>query len=509
MKLIPPLEFIDSQSSAEVRVARTLAAIDEDSGYAFYSVGLTRHEHKLRAEADFIVLWKGAVIVLEVKGGSIGRHDGVWTVSDSRGRGYSKRESPWEQASGNMFALREYLVESLPRRRFAYGILVVTPDQRLDQSLEWEKWEWAGPDAMSPKVFASALDSVASHSRRQAKIDSIPSLLDVRDALRPEFDRMRLLPDIAEAIEGQMTRLLPSQLEVLSGLEDFPRVIVEGGAGTGKTLLAVEAAKRAARDGDTVLFTCRSGGVIQQFEDDLREAAVTATPFDLIDGRARFDVVVVDEAQDIMNLDDLPKLESAMVLPLDQSKWWLFLDRNNQSRIDGAFDDDAFDLLSSSSVARYKLKFNFRNTKNIVTQVQSYLDADLGTPRIGEGPRVRSEVAESRADTDDRLTAKASRLIRDGISAHDLAFISASDSVRSVQVDGKVYEITTPRDVKGLEFKYVLVVDIDDLDAEGALPRLYIAMTRAKVELWLCMSRKAEAQVKRLVRANVERLRKG
>lgn len=507
MKLIPPLEYIQSRSTAEVRVARLLSRLDGDpAAYAFYSVGLTRHPQKLRAEADFIVLWRGAVLVLEVKGGSLTRHEGVWTIADAQGCSYSKRESPWEQASGNMFALREYLDERLVGRRPAYGVLVVTPDQRIPRGVEWDPWEWAGPDAMTSANFSRALDSAAAHARSKAHLPEIHSLKAVRDALRPEFDAVRLLPDIAEAIEGQMARLLESQIDVLSGLEDFPRVIVEGGAGTGKTLLGMEAARRAAAQGLQVLFTCRSESVLSYIGAELESAGVTVVPFDRLRDLPRFDLVVIDEAQDLMNIEDLPALEAVLSGPIDTSRWWLFLDPNNQSRIDGVFDDEAYSLIKESSVARYRLRLNFRNTANIVSQVQTYIDADLGTPRIGEGPRVRTEVFEDQARMVELVRAKLGVLIGDGVSARDIAVISAQGATRVVDAGGKSFEFMTPRQAKGLEFKYVLIVDVDDLSAEGWQSRLYVAMTRAKVELWICLSKRAEGQIKEIARANVSRL---
>ena len=80
MILIPDLSDIEktATSNAERRVARLLRAVEgpRDS-VAFYSVKLRSHEVKQQAEADFVVLWGDIVILIEVKGGGVAKHDGI------------------------------------------------------------------------------------------------------------------------------------------------------------------------------------------------------------------------------------------------------------------------------------------------------------------------------------------------------------------------------------------------------------------------------------------------
>lgn len=73
MRLIPPAEYIDSQSPAERKVAELLTAIRSNEGVTYHSVHLPRHRKQIMGEADFVVLWRGTILVLEVKGGRIGR----------------------------------------------------------------------------------------------------------------------------------------------------------------------------------------------------------------------------------------------------------------------------------------------------------------------------------------------------------------------------------------------------------------------------------------------------
>src|SRR5690606_31212743 len=94
--LAPDLRDIErtSQSNAERRLARLLAEIPSLGGVAFYSVKLRSHAYKQMAEADFVILWKGVVIVVEVKGGGVKKFEGAWYSVDRNGDSHRLASSP-------------------------------------------------------------------------------------------------------------------------------------------------------------------------------------------------------------------------------------------------------------------------------------------------------------------------------------------------------------------------------------------------------------------------------
>ena len=71
--------------------------------------------------------------------------------------------------------------------------------------------------------------------------------------------RWRLAPTFGARLEldsQAIVRLSDEQVEVLRSLVSAPRLCVRGGAGSGKTLLALELARAAALEGRHVLLTC-------------------------------------------------------------------------------------------------------------------------------------------------------------------------------------------------------------------------------------------------------------
>ena len=67
--------------------------------------------------------------------------------------------------------------------------------------------------------------------------------------------------DLAAAREAECELLTRRQAKILDMIRAIPRVEVRGGAGSGKTWLAVEQARRLARDGQRVGLICYSRGL--------------------------------------------------------------------------------------------------------------------------------------------------------------------------------------------------------------------------------------------------------
>ena len=76
--------------------------------------------------------------------------------------------------------------------------------------------------------------------------------------------RVSLAPSLAATVTedgAALVRLTEEQFDILEILCAFPRVGVSGGAGTGKTLVAMERARRLAAEGRRVLLLCYNRGL--------------------------------------------------------------------------------------------------------------------------------------------------------------------------------------------------------------------------------------------------------
>jgi hypothetical protein len=219
-------------------------------------------------ETDVLVVdaERGALLAIEVKDGAVSR--------DGFGRWYAGRRklevSPFEQAETGAHALgakvaddRRWRTNDHLRELHA----VAFPD--VDRS-SLTNGRSLGPDAPDELVLdrsdladtaatRRALDRLFAYWSGDGSRDrslTPEQLAVVGDVLAPTVTLRPLLSTELDAAEDEL--LLPThyQLSTLIKLRSVRRASIVGGAGSGKTILAIEKARQLAADGFRVLFVC-------------------------------------------------------------------------------------------------------------------------------------------------------------------------------------------------------------------------------------------------------------
>ncbi|MBS1907554.1 MAG: NERD domain-containing protein [Actinobacteria bacterium] len=482
MILSPDLRDIErtAQSDAERKLARLLHDVPGANAVAFHSVKLRTAPGKQMAEADFVILWKGVAITVEVKGGGVKKFDGAWYTVDRHGDNHKLKSSPIDQARDAMFALREILRED-GLGWFPSEAIAVTPDiDHPPTDVSWKATHWLAKESMTADALTSALDLIAHAAPDAPRGTPVARVDALRERLFGEFSRLPVIDAQRGAVIDEQNTATAEQARVLAGLSKNPRILVLGGAGTGKSVVLAEAAKLEAAAGRSVLVTFRSPGLRAFFEPRLTGRAIEVREFASIDPSSQFDVLLVDEAQDLMYADAMDVLDRVVVGGRGHGRWRMFLDQNNQSHVDGCFDDDVFEIVRAEGI-EYDLSKNVRNTRAIVHMVQEYLGADVGDPGIVNGERIQWETVarqESRAEA----VRIARSFKKDGVKASDIWVIPAT-AVESLDeiVDG--IRVLSPRVAKGLEAEHVIVCELPSEFSDAALAAIYVAVTRARVTL--------------------------
>src|SRR5690606_2434928 len=94
------------------------------------------------------------------------------------------------------------------------------------------------------------------------------------------------------------------QAQLLELIELNDRVLVEGVAGTGKTVIAAEAARRRARLGQRTLLVCFTRALARHLSATLDDTSVDVVPVrELDEAPPSYDAIIVDEAQDLAPAD--------------------------------------------------------------------------------------------------------------------------------------------------------------------------------------------------------------
>lgn len=498
MILSPDLHDVErsARSDAERKVARVLAAIHQPSAVGFHSVVLRSHRYKEMAEVDFVILWKGVVVVVEVKGGGVKRHDGAWYSVDRRGDSHRLSSAPMEQAQSAMFAMRTIFGED-GLGWFADQAIVITPDiEAPPAATGWKATHWLARDEMSTSALASALDVVAASAPQAPRNTRIATVDDVRTKLFGEFSRLPMIDAQRGAVIDEQDSATAGQARILAGLAPNDRIIILGGAGTGKSVVLAEAAKQEATAGRSVLLTFRSPGLRQFFGPRLDGRNIEVIAFEDLSDSKQFDVVLVDEAQDLMSDEAMDRLDRVVAGGRSRGRWRMCLDPNNQSQVHGRFDPDVLELVVADAV-RYEVALNVRNTKAIVHMVQEYLGADVGDPGIVNGERIRWVWTESAGVAAGVELARS--LQSNGVQPDDIWVIPVTAKAELDEVnDG--FRILSPRNAKGLEAEHVILCDLPVEFNDGTLSAFYVAVTRPRVALYIIATKMDKKRLLSLAR---------
>jgi Nuclease-related domain/UvrD-like helicase C-terminal domain len=485
-------------------------------------------------EADLVVLMPdvGAVVV-EVKGGSVWRDDDGW--HQSQGSGRQKRIDPVTQARTAKYALREY-VERDPRwrdssrTRILWAHALVAPYSEIDR-------DFSAPDCPRWAVHGKGdLDDLAGRLRDTAR-------LQVTDKRRPTYEDVDLIVEIlvgrsfgvrdvnAESDEraADADRLTDEQAMLLGVTRLLHRVEIRGGAGSGKTVLALAQSRdltrgRHDRPAQRVALLCYSIGLAEYFKrvtadwhrnhrpafvgtfaelgrlwgapdgdrtnSDFWESHLPRTMTDLaqqLPPGQRFDSIIVDEAQDFADSWWTPLVGALR----DEEQGGLFVYSDENQRIFARFGRPPVPLIP------LVLDHNLRNTKQIHASFGPLAPSRMYA-RGGDGPSVRfvaapAEQALSVADDE------VERLLDAGWRTEHVMLLTTRHR-HPVQIertgpneDQERYWRTfwEADDVfyghvlgcKGLERRAVVLCVDETQVRERSRERLYVGMSRATDEL--------------------------
>jgi hypothetical protein len=252
-------------SKAEQRLYALLAAALGDEYSVFHGVRWETKEEGdkiAKRESDFLVISRvHGLLILEAKGGHIRRGEaGRWFTKQRAGKHVTR--DPFEQARTLVPLLRRHLWTApltrpyAPAYRIGYGVWF--PDT---------EWQRGGADNAEDALVLDRRDLEAPEDgilRVYAHFEggtTWPPLAEVALAalLETLAPTVRVQSRLAAQLEGEARRiqeLTDEQFQILTALGRYRRLAISGAAGTGKTVLAYEKARRLAAQGLDTLLLC-------------------------------------------------------------------------------------------------------------------------------------------------------------------------------------------------------------------------------------------------------------
>lgn len=552
VRLIPPYCGEDVKSSAERKVFEILKGLDVKHGCVLHSLGLPRHRSKPYGEIDFVVVCERGVACLEIKGGRVEYREGQWYFTDRYGVERQKPEGPFAQVTGNMFSLRDEL-----RRRFradSYGkdltvaCGVMFPDitfaSRGEEIIEEIIYDRNTPDITGyiNRVFDYWQARRGPQNREPKKL-SPKNVEEIVDFLRGDFIFVPSLGDRLDAVDTRLLRLTHEQGMLLRALSMNPRLLIKGGAGTGKTLLAVEYARQACENGRKVLYLTYNrnlaGEIVRRFDGAYGEQlkvinihalfgeyvqvdpeALQMNPteyfteelperfLEKIDSLTeaerdtlRCDVLVMDEGQDILKPNYLYALDELLKGGLEHGRWAVFQDE--RQNIYNPEYEDGMELLRSFPHTDFELFVNCRNTVQI-----GQFNAKVSGTGAGEflrenGEEVREITYSDEEDFSGKVLGIVKELRREKVPLEEVVFLSPVRRQKSALagIDSHRLEVNEMKDgferrpgvpvyatiqgFKGLDARVVILLDPDKIYKKEPQKYLYIACSRARSLLYV------------------------
>ncbi|MBA5249088.1 MAG: nuclease [Gammaproteobacteria bacterium] len=510
MQIIPAQPY-ETNSRAEYRVFDKLkeSFVDSNKYIAFHSLNLTKHQYKRFGEADFVIVCEYGLFVFEVKGGGVSSKNGVWHTIN-RNQEKHRIQNPFTQAETAMHAINKEIKESnkFYHLSVAIGYGVIFPDIRWNEkSSEWDKTTICDSGKfINFETFLSQFFRYWHGKAANKDTLSVENIKAIAQYLRPNFEIMESLYSQLDRVEDSVIRLTEAQYQYLDIVVSNIRVLCSGGAGTGKTFLAIELAKRIAKKDKKVAIICKSIWLKFYLTSKIMNESVTISSIDSakVDmrrlGLEQYDVLIVDEGQDVFNREDIAILDDIIKNGIKEGEWYIFHDINHQSGLFGEVDNNAFECLKGCATTHIPLFVNCRNTSPIIAKIQSLLSVEMGSKTIDNGPKVVEIIDKEVAGK--TLNDTIQSLLNDGIPTSSITLLSPLDYKESsvnfltktmqdsiVKLDNFSIQSFPPANIsfseiknfKGLENEVIIVIDlIYPVDTSANKALYYVAMSRAR-----------------------------
>ena len=526
-RFIPVGQTSDYHGSPGERMVYSAFKKLPDDYVVFYSVkwGQENRGYYQKGEADFLVFDpKRGFLVIEVKGGGIKRNkDGYWYSIKHNGVEHQLRYSPLDQAWRSVDRFVDLLNESPEKivRNYKVFPTVWFPNIKRNEiqgelPSEYQSSNtFTEPDLNDPMA---AIDRAFNGYNAKELTLEKPVKQVIEDVVKVFAPTFRIVPSVSSELKERdflFNQLTTEQASLLDYLVEQRTAGIHGASGTGKTMIALECARRLPKD-TNVLFLCFNKLILKYLKDNFAEEMPNVTFANLNQLYARaggyetagteeitdfllgefsenyqFEHIIVDEGQDFAadHLDFLLDITRAT-----GGYFYVFYDKN---QLVHKWDQETIEWLKKLD-CRLVLNKNCRNTYQIAKTAYAPIDMNnvvLAERINGDVPQVCNYPLLERAidgiaetiryyTTEKGFTRKQITILT--LKTLEKTFLAGRESVGGYRLtndlDGDGILFTTARKYKGLESDAVIVIDFDEntFKDDNAKNVFYVASSRAK-----------------------------
>ena len=499
-----------------------------DEYYVFHSFKIisVKDGELKESETDFVIFnpEKG-ILCLEAKAGHPYYDGSDWYYGSGVKMGH---DGPYRQASLNKWKLISYISDKKMDDikdccKFVHGVWFpsISDDDLMQINLPADadkKITLTSSALDNPQPYIDRIFALAVKKDFETDLSGYQVKRIINSILCPTFN---LVPSMKNELELKRTvfnRLIREQTRLLDYLEEQPVAVINGVAGSGKTMLAIEKARRCAEKGEAVLFLCYNKLLQESLKERYKYDNVSFYTIDglackicssetpnigilankieemFYEGSFPYKHVIIDEGQDFGkdNIEESQIIKLLETVVLDES-------------VDGSFYIfyDKFQLVQGNKIPEYiqeadcklSLYQNCRNTENIaITSMRPFPNGKRPKLREGalKGDSPILHIVDSIELQKGELYLILEQYKSEGID--DIAILTCKtiehSAFNGLVEDGylkcgkKKYLFTSCRKFKGLEADVVILVDIDKLVLiDEGINVFYVGASRARFNL--------------------------
>ena len=538
----------DRKFTAELKLYDQLKInLGKSDAHVYYSCSFVK-DNLEPGECDFIIVFPNyGIAFIEVKGGGI-KYD------DTNDKWYSiNREN-------NEFEIKNPFLQALKAERYFHGAFeknktfndqkistqyfVCFPDiEEIDFNLSSEVPKQIILTASDFKKnivnsITSVLEAKKNNIQNLLAIIGPPYMKNIHQLLKPSFT---INPSFLTTIEEEQNemQLSDSQIAILKTLRYQKKVFIEGCAGTGKTLMAVQRAKEFLANDQKVLILTHSRTLPvdirkkyfnnEKFRELRVESAFQFTsnlarrkninnkePFDKYSDQDVYDVGFPELLLNVLDnhCDQNDKYDAVIVDEGQRfnDEWWIAIDnlKKNNGYLYVFYDPNqtlknkkTSDFLTEEENNVYPLDENFRNTKKIFNFSKNLYQGFEIESKGPEGREPEIILVNSIMEQNKEIANKINYYLKEGVDQSDIAVINFGPIIEkgglqralkninlNIVLDGlesrlseKHIKYDSVARFQGLEYPIVILTNFNIDLAENEKNNLYIALTRSMNEL--------------------------
>lgn len=533
--LIPSDRRVDefSGSSGEKVLYEKFGELSNE-WYIFHSIKWSRIKQNRgknkkkfqQSESDFVIFNPNlGILTLEVKSGGYKFTEGrLHQIRRDTGIIVGAK-SPMDQADNSKFAFRDLISEAFPSYADRYKVNSMV--WLADVDISDVEGGFPLNYHVGGNTFLHAdLTNVETALRNCFEFHGVslkPQTKSIQaktiDIIAPEF---KAIPSMSAEFGNEeyfidtMTR---QQSYLIDYLEEQKTAAIQGSAGTGKTILAVEKSRRL-NEFEKVVYLCFNSMLVDYLKEKyseelpnveftslyklatkaLKKTVIDESDVSIFLDRLEdfsdiwdFDSVIIDEGQDFSN-EQIVKLKEFQFIKKELGSFYVFYDKHQlvQQRNELEWLDHM--------ECRLILSINCRNTLSVAKTSVSLikiLEVKTKLHLIGEKPEMH--ISNEKEEAINWISDKIKELTNNGIEKSQITILSVKGegnsilngelkignySISSNRQKGKIL-FTTARKYKGLESDIVILVDVDveTFNDERQKRLFYVGASRAKHRL--------------------------